>query len=77
MKLPRNLSGERLSKILIKHGYRPAHSSGSHLRLFHPGPPKHSVTIPMHAVLKVGTLNAILTAVAKHLKTDKNSILRD
>ena len=76
MKLPRDLSGERLVKILAKLGYVAVRSSGSHVRMVHPGPPRNGVTVPMHGALKAGTLNGILTDVAKHLKIDKASILR-
>jgi predicted RNA binding protein YcfA (HicA-like mRNA interferase family) len=76
VKLPRDLSGERLVKIPARLGYVVVRSSGSHVRMIHQGPPRNGVTIPMHRALKAGTLDGILTRVAKHLKIDKKSILR-
>ncbi|MGC9314608.1 MAG: hypothetical protein ACP5G4_03140 [bacterium] len=31
----------------------------------------HTVTIPVHSPLKIGTLNSILSGVASHLKISK------
>jgi len=76
VKLPRDLSGEQLVKILEKLGYAVVRSSGSHVRMIHPGPPQNGITVPIHKALKAGTLNGILTHVARHLKMDKESILR-
>jgi predicted RNA binding protein YcfA (HicA-like mRNA interferase family) len=75
--IPRNLSGKKLIEILERHGYKAIRSSGSHVRLVHDGPPRHSITVLMHRTLMIGTLNAILSSVAKHLNMDKQSILRD
>lgn len=77
MTIPRNLSAKKLIKILEGHGYQAIRTSGSHVRMTHDGPPRHSITVPTHGALKIGTLNAILTSVGKHLKMDKQSILRD
>ncbi len=38
---------------------------GSHLRLRHIGPPAHTITIPLHNPMKVGTQHSILTEVAQ------------
>ena len=40
--------------------------SGSHIRLTADAPTEHHVTIPAHADLRLGTLRAILVAVAEH-----------
>ncbi len=75
MKIPRDLSGDQLVKLLEKLGYEPVRRSGSHIRLTHPGPPAHSATIPLHKTLKVGTINSIVSAVSRHLKISKADIL--
>lgn len=67
MKLPRDLSGERLVRTLERLGYETIRQKGSHLRMRHPGPPKHSVTIPLHKPIKTGTLDSILVEVASFL----------
>lgn len=34
------------------------------------------MTIPTHKPLKVGTLSAVLSDIAKHLKIDKQELIR-
>ncbi len=34
------------------------------MRLQHPGPPVHSVSVPLHDALKAGTIHSILADVA-------------
>ena len=74
MKLPRDLSSNELITILTKLGYKKVRQSGSHIRMTHPGPPEHHITIPLKRYLNIGTLNAILSDVARHLEIDKNEI---
>lgn len=50
---------------------------GSHVRLKHPGPPEHHLTVPLHAVLKVGLLNGVLTSAASHLGISKQDLAKD
>jgi predicted RNA binding protein YcfA (HicA-like mRNA interferase family) len=65
MKLPRGVSGDRLVRALQRLGYGVIRQKGSHVRLRHEGPPPHSVTIPMHNPMKLGTLHGILSEVAQ------------
>ncbi len=64
MKLPRGVSGDRLIRTLQQAGYAIVRQRGSHVRLQHPGPPVHSVTVPLHDPLQTGTLHGILAEVA-------------
>ena len=64
MKLPRGVSADRLIRILEQLGYVVIRQKGSHVRLRHPGPPVHFVTVPHHNPLKTGTLHGILIDVA-------------
>jgi predicted RNA binding protein YcfA (HicA-like mRNA interferase family) len=64
MKLPRSVSGDRLVRTLQQVGYSIVRQKGSHVRLQHPGPPVHKVTVPLHNPLKTGTLHGILAEVA-------------
>jgi predicted RNA binding protein YcfA (HicA-like mRNA interferase family) len=64
MKLPRGVSGDRLVRTLQQVGYTIVRQKGSHVRLQHPGPPVHNVTVPLHNPLKTGTLHGILAEVA-------------
>ena len=67
MRLPRDLSGRDLAGRLARHyGYALRRMSGSHMtvtRVTEIG--KHSVTVPAHRELRVGTLNAIVNEVAE------------
>ena len=66
MKLPRDLSGRDLVKGLVQHwDYRLVNQVGSHIVLQTDTPAPHRVSVPDHDSLRVGTLNAILRAVAK------------
>lgn len=65
MRLPRDISGAQLVAVLGKIGYCNTRQNGSHVRLSHPGPPQHHVTVPMHEALRIGTLAAILSDVAQ------------
>ena len=60
-RLPRDVSGSDLIRLLERLGYEVVRRSSSHVRLVHPGPPVHRITVPDHDDLRVGTLSAILT----------------
>jgi len=74
MKLPRNVSGERLIRSLERLGYGVIRQQGSHVRLRHDGPPVHSITVPLHDPLKTGTLRGILFEVAQARQVTIESI---
>lgn len=74
MKLPRDVSGEELAKLLKQYKYQPTRQSGSHLRLTTTLKGEHHITIPKHKSLKVGTLNNILNDIASHLEIDKQEL---
>lgn len=76
MKLPRDLSGRQLAKALGKiYGYTVVHQVGSHIILQTPEPQPHRLAVPDHAALRVGTLNAILRAVAEAQNRSKQDVL--
>jgi len=64
VKLPRNVSGDGLIRTLARFGYVEVRRKGSHVRLKHPGPPPHLLTVPRHTALKTGTLHGILAEIA-------------
>jgi predicted RNA binding protein YcfA (HicA-like mRNA interferase family) len=74
--LPRNLSGDELSKALARLGYRVARQTGSHMRLTTHHNGEHHVTVPKHFPLKVGTLNGILREVGRQFGLDREELLR-
>ncbi len=77
MKIPRDLSGQDLVQMLCRNwSYRVVHQVGSHIVL-ETGTPSHQrIAIPAHKNLRLGTLNAILKAVATHKGVDRSQLLR-
>jgi predicted RNA binding protein YcfA (HicA-like mRNA interferase family) len=76
MKIPRDISGESLIKILKqKCGYSVINQEGSHVTLETDSPSKHRITIPKHPFIKIGTLNNILKAISKHKNTTKEDLI--
>ena len=77
MKIPRDIDAIRLMKILKIYGYAITRQTGSHIRLTTNQKGEHHITIPNHNPIKIGTLSAILSDVAKHLKKTKEEILQE
>lgn len=76
MKVPRDLSGAELADCLCRHwGYERVHQQGSHIVLETQHPVPHRLAVPAHLALRVGTLSAILRAVARHKGVDRQAIL--
>ena len=72
MKLPRDIAGADLVRHLCqRYGYRRVHQRGIHVVLETHSPTHHRIAIPEHEVLRVGTLNAIVNAVARAKGIDK------
>jgi predicted RNA binding protein YcfA (HicA-like mRNA interferase family) len=76
MRLPRDLSGKKLTKLLEVYGYLVTRQTGSHLRLSTQQNGAHHVTIPVHDSIRIGTLSNILNDVAGHLGISKEEIIR-
>lgn len=72
MKLPRDLGGEELARLLEKYGYQVTRQAGSHMRLTTVQDGEHHITIPRHRTLRIGTLNAILKDVAEHFGKNRD-----
>lgn len=66
MRLPRDLIGAELVRRLARLGYAVTRPTGSHMRLTYGTGGEHHVTVPNHDPLRIGTLAAILDAVAAH-----------
>ncbi len=76
MKLPRDLSGQDLIRLLCRDlGYRKVNQEGSHVILQTESPRHHRIAVPDHSALRPGTLNAILRAVAQAKDIEKGDIL--
>jgi predicted RNA binding protein YcfA (HicA-like mRNA interferase family) len=77
MRLPRDLSGRELARILSRFGYTVTRQTGSHIRLTTTEGGEHHLTIPDHQALRVGTLAAVLDDVASHLGRDREELLAE
>ena len=78
MRLPRDLSGRELARLLKRYGYETTRQVGSHIRLqSNWRDHSHSITIPDHDSLRVGTLNGILSDVADYVGVDRIQFLRE
>jgi predicted RNA binding protein YcfA (HicA-like mRNA interferase family) len=76
MKLPRDLSGRELAKILCRDwGYRAVNQEGSHI-ILQTGQPSHQrISVPDHDALRIGTLSTLLRLVANHKGVPREEIL--
>jgi predicted RNA binding protein YcfA (HicA-like mRNA interferase family) len=76
MKVPRDLSGAQLIKLLCRDwGYHQVHQEGSHVVLQTGTPGHQRLSVPNHNPLRVGTLNGIVRAVAMHKGVHRQTVL--
>jgi predicted RNA binding protein YcfA (HicA-like mRNA interferase family) len=75
VKLPRDITGVELVKRLAYLEYRVSRQTGSHIRVTTQKNGIHSLTIPAHNPLKIGTLSSILNDVANHFSMTKETLL--
>jgi len=76
MKIPRDLSGHDLVRALCRSwSYRVVHQEGSHVVLETDEPTHQRLAVPAHKSLRIGTLNAILRAVANHKGVERQVIV--
>lgn len=75
-KIPRDISGVEFTKLIRKnYGYEISRQMGSHIRCTTEVNGKHSVTIPAHNPLKIGTLSSILSDIAVHFSMTKEQVI--
>ncbi len=61
MPKPKQFSGKEVVKIFEAHGFKVTHTVGSHVRLtLLQNNSSYRVTIPLHRLLKKGTLHGII-----------------
>lgn len=76
MKLPRDLYGRDLAQALCaRWAYVKVNQVGSHIILQTEVPQSHRISVPDHKPLRIGTLNAILRAVAAAKGVSREDIL--
>ena len=66
MKLPRDVKGSDLQKVLRRLGYVATRQRGSHVRVTTQIHGEHHEVIPQHNPIKTKTLSSILKSVAAH-----------
>ncbi|CAN5578363.1 hypothetical protein BH09BAC4_BH09BAC4_24990 [soil metagenome] len=76
MKIPRNLTGLELIKLLKPFGYEAVRQTGSHIRIQTMQNGQHYETIPRHDPIKIGTLNNILKNIAEHVDLSKEELAK-
>ncbi len=76
MRIPRDVAGAHLAQVLCrKWQYRKVHQVGSHIILETSEPSHHRIAIPDHNPLRLGTLNSVLRAVARHKGVHRDAII--
>jgi predicted RNA binding protein YcfA (HicA-like mRNA interferase family) len=75
VRLPRDVSGERLVRALRVFGYMQTRQVGSHVRLTTHQNGEHHVTVPLHESIRIGTLSGILTDVGDHLGMTRDEVV--
>jgi predicted RNA binding protein YcfA (HicA-like mRNA interferase family) len=76
VKLPRDISGRELAGVLVRRwGYEKVNQEGSHVILQTETPQHHRLSVPDHSPLRLGTLNAILRAVAAVKRVSREDIV--
>lgn len=66
MRLPRDLSGEEVARLLARHyGYRVKRNRGSHMTMVRatPGATPHSTTVPRHRAVSIARAMAVSFSV--------------
>jgi len=74
-KIPRDIAGYELIKIIEKFGYQITRQTGIHIRLTTTENGIHHITVPNHNPLKIGTLSNILSDIADHFQLSKKELL--
>lgn len=75
MKLPRDLTGDDLLRGLRCIGYALDRQAGSHMIMRCDSPRAHSVTVPNHKPIKIGTLSSILHEIALQRSMSVDALL--
>ncbi|MHA1682190.1 MAG: type II toxin-antitoxin system HicA family toxin [Promethearchaeota archaeon] len=77
MRIPRDVNAKELTKLLRKYSFEITRQTGSHLRLTTNLSGEYHITIPNHDPIKIGTLNNILSDIAKYLGISKKDLISE
>jgi len=75
MRIPRDITGLELIKLLNSFGYQISRQTGSHIRITTEMNGLHHITIPNHNPLRIGTISSILLEVAQHFNMTKDVLV--
>ena len=77
-KIPRDVSGREMAKLLKIYGYNIIKEKGSHIRLLSDFKgSEYKITIPDHIQIKIGTLNNILNDISRYLEMSKEQLVQE
>jgi hypothetical protein len=76
VKLPRDLSGAEITRVLQVLGTRSRARPAVTLRLTTTERGEHHVTVPAHGSLRIGTLAGILGDVAAHFELTRDELVK-
>jgi predicted RNA binding protein YcfA (HicA-like mRNA interferase family) len=78
VKLPRDVSGDKLVKHLRRHwGYTQVNQVGSHVILVSDSPRHHRLPVPLHDPLGISIFKKILNEVCEAKNITQDELLRD
>lgn len=75
MKLPRDVNGTQLVRALRRIGYEAVRQKGSHVIVQTAAPNVHSVTVPNHRPVRVGTLKSIIDDIAERRQMTPEALI--
>ena len=76
MNLPRDESGKALVKKVRIFGYEPLSQNGSHIRCRTRMGGQHSISIPAHKAIRLGTLKGIISSIGNHFGLTPDEVAR-
>ena len=77
MKVPRDVNADSLINLLGRYGYDVIRQTGSHIRLSKKlDEGEHTITVPNHKPIKIGTLQDIVKDVCFVISLDINEFYR-
>lgn len=77
MKIPRDVTANSLTKVLLNLGYSQTRQVGSHIRFtYNKAGTTYHITIPNHNPIKIGTLNNILKDISHQTEISKEELIK-
>lgn len=77
MRTPRDTSAQELIRALGTLGYEVTRQTGSHIRLTTEQNGRHSITVPNHDPVRIGTFSSIIGEVGSHFGKSKQEMMNE